>query len=206
MRLGWSHGDDEIFSTEKMTEWFDLDGIGRSPARFDFDKLENLNAYYIKSSDNAELTRLARALVKELPADQHPPNAEDDKLWEKLKLAMPGLKERAKTLADLLNAARFVFVSRPLDIDEKANGLLDDDAGKVLGALVERFEDLENWNMDEIERTVRDFAENMELKLGKVAQPLRAALTGRTTSPGIFDVLFALGKKESIARIRDQAT
>jgi glutamyl-tRNA synthetase len=206
VRLGWSHGDDEIFSTEKMTEWFDLDGIGRSPARFDFDKLENLNAYYIKSSDNAELTRLARALVKELPADQHPPNAEDDELWEKLNLAMPGLKERAKTLVDLLNAARFVFVSRPLDIDEKANGLLDDDAGKVLGALVERFEDLENWNMDEIERTVREFANNMELKLGKVAQPLRAALTGRTTSPGIFDVLFALGKNESIARIRDQAT
>ncbi len=206
VRLGWSHGDDEIFSTQMMTEWFDLDGIGRSPARFDFDKLENLNAHYIKRCDNAELTRLARALVKELPADQHPPNAEDDKLWEKLKLAMPGLKERAKTLVDLLNAARFVFVSRPLDIDEKANGLLDDDAGKVLGALVERFEDLENWNMDEIERTVREFANNMELKLGKVAQPLRAALTGRTTSPGIFDVLFALGKKESIARIRDQAT
>ena len=205
VRLGWSHGDDEIFSTAQMIEWFDLGGIGRSPARFDFDKLENLNAHYIKNSDDAELTRMVRALADALPADQHPPNAEDNDGWDRLKLAMPGLKARAKTLVDLLDAAQFLFVSRPLDIDEKAKELLDDDAGKVLGALVERLEGIEDWNMVEIERVVREFAVDMDLKLGKVAQPLRASLTGRSTSPGIFEVLLSLGKKESISRIRDQA-
>jgi glutamyl-tRNA synthetase len=205
VRLGWSHGDDEIFSTAQMIEWFDLPGIGRSPARFDFDKLASLNAHYIKNSDDAELTGLARALVPELSEDQRPPHWEDEACWEKLALAMPGLKERAKTLIDILDAGRFVFVSRPLDIDDKAKKLLDDEARAVLGGLLEPLEGVKQWSGEHIDEVVRAYAETADLKLGKVAQPLRASLTGRTTSPGIFDVLFVLGKDEALARIRDQA-
>lgn len=206
VRLGWSHGDDEIFSTEQMIEWFDLSGIGRSPARFDFDKLENLNGHYIRTSDDAELFRLTRALVPELDGGTLPPNVEDDACWEKLALAMAGLKERARTLVDILDAGRFVFVSRPLALDEKAKEILDDDARQVLAGLLAPLSGVEPWESEVIENAVRDFAEEKDLKLGKVAQPLRAALTGRTTSPGIFDVLFVLGKDEAIARIRDQVT
>lgn len=205
-RLGWSHGDDEIFSTAQMIEWFDLPGIGRSPARFDFEKLASLNAHYIKSSEDGELAALTRSLVPELDEAQLPPNREDESCWEKLVLAMPGLKERAKTLVDILDAGRFVFVSRPLDMDEKAGKLLDDEAQATLGALLEPLEVLDVWSFESIEKVVRGYAEKADVKLGKVAQPLRAALTGRTSSPGIFDVLLVLGKDEAIARIRDQAS
>ncbi len=204
VRLGWSHGDDEIFSTAQMIEWFDLPGIGRSPARFDFVKLENLNAHYIKNSDDTVLADLARALVPELSEEHRPPNWDDEANWEKLTLAMPGLKERSKTLIEILDAGRFVFVSRPLDMDEKAGKLLDDEARAVLGGLLEPLEAVEEWSGEQIEEAVRGYADKAELKLGKVAQPLRAALTGRTTSSGIFDVLFVLGKNEALARIRDR--
>jgi len=203
-RLGWSHGDDEIFSTAQMIEWFDLPEIGRSPARFDFARLENLNGHYIRATDNATLAALTRAIVPELPADKRPPNAGDEDAWRRLSQAMPGLKERAKTLLDILDAGRFVFVSRPLDIDDKAARLLDDDTRHVLGALVEPLEALEEWSGTEIEAAIREFAASSDLKLGKIAQPLRAALTGRIVSPGIFDVLWVLGKDETLARIRDQ--
>ncbi len=204
VRLGWSHGDDEIFSTAQMIEWFDLPGIGRSPARFDFVKLENLNAHYIKNSDDTVLAGLARDLVPELGEEQRPPNWDDEASWVKLTLAMPGLKERSNTLIEILDVGRFVFVSRPLDMDEKAGKLLDDEARAVLGGLLEPLEAVEEWSGEQIEEVVRGYAEIADLKLGKVAQPLRAALTGRTTSPGIFDVLTVLGKKEALARIRDQ--
>jgi glutamyl-tRNA synthetase len=204
IRLGWSHGDDEIFSTAQMIEWFDLPGIGRSPARFDFDKLESLNAHYIKGSDDTELTSLARALVPELNADQHPPNMDKEECWEKMVLAMPSLKERAKTLVDILDGGRFIFVSRPLDMDEKSEKILDDDARGVLGGLIIHLEKIDAWSIDNIEHALREYVESAELKLGKVAQPLRASLTGQSSSPGIFDVVFVLGKDEVIARIRDQ--
>ena len=204
VRLGWSHGDDEIFSTAQMVEWFDLPGIGRSPARFDFDKLENLNTHYIREGDDKGLAELARSLTPELEPEDQPPNANDDAAWEKLVLAMPGLKERAKTLVDILQTGRFVFVSRPLDIDEKAAALLDENGRAVINGLVEPLAAIDDWSVGQVEQAVREYAESAELKLGKVAQPLRAALTGRTTSPGIFDVLFVLGKDEAIARIRDQ--
>ncbi len=204
VRMGWSHGDDEIFSTAQMIEWFDLAGIGRSPARFDFEKLASLNAHYIKNSDDGELVNLVRAIVPELSQEARPPNSDDEACWEKLALAMPGLKERAKTLIDILDAGRFVFVSRPLDMDEKAENLLDDEARAVLGGLLVSLEGVEDWSVEQIEYVVRGYAEKTDLKLGKAAQPLRAALTGRTTSPGIFDVLYALGKDEAVARIRDQ--
>ncbi len=204
VRLGWSHGDDEIFSTEQMIEWFDLPQIGRSPARFDFDKLENLNAHYLRQADDEALAERARALVPELEPEAQPPNAGNDEAWAKLVHAMPGLKERAKTLVDLLDNGRFVFVARPLDMDDKAAALLDADGRGVIQGLVEPLSRIEGWSVEAIEQAVRRYAEEEDLKLGKIAQPLRAALTGRTTSPGIFDVVFALGKEEAIARIVDQ--
>jgi glutamyl-tRNA synthetase len=206
VRLGWSHGDDEVFTTAQMIEWFDLPGIGRSPARFDFDKLESLNGIYIRDCDHAELVRMTRAILHEIDPGKVPPNAEDEACWARFELAMPALKQRAKTLADILEAGRFVFVSRPLDLDEKSSAILDADARAVLGRLLAPLEAVAPWSVERIEKVIREFAEREDLKLGKVAQPLRAAVTGRTTSPGIFDVLHVLGKDETLDRLRDQAT
>ncbi len=204
-RLGWAHGDDEIFSTEQAIEWFDLDAIGRSASRFDFAKLENLNGHYIRTTPDAELVKqLWRILPLVEPAKEFAGRI-DEAGWKKFERAMPGLKERAKTLNELIVSARYLFVARPLDMDEKAVKLLEGDARKHLAALHERFAALEAWEAPSLEAATRAYAEVAGVKLGGVAQPLRAALTGRTTSPPIFDVLHVLGREESLARIVDQA-
>ncbi len=204
-RLGWSHGDDEIFSTAQAIEWFDLGAIGRSPSRFDFAKLENLNGHYIRHTGDAELVAHIRKILPDVEAAKEFGGRIDEKGWGKLEKSMPGLKERAKTLAELLLSARYLFVKRPLDIDEKAAKLLEGDATKHLAALHERFSKLGAWEPAALEAATRAYAEEAGAKLGNVAQPLRAALTGRTTSPPIFDVLDVLGRDESLARIADQA-
>lgn len=205
-RLGWSHGDEEIFSTDQMVKWFDFDAIGRSPSRFDFQKLENLNGHYMRSTDDEELAELFKEYLKAVD------NGVEVLTWleteanaQKFLAALPGLKERAKTLVELHESARYLWVQRPLDLDEKAAKLLSEDARALLGRLAPQLEALDAWNAETTDAVVRAFAEAEELKLGKVAQPLRAALTGRGTSPGIFDVLEVLGKQESVARIRDVA-
>ena len=204
VRLGWSHGDAEIMSTEEMIQWFDLDAIGRSAARFDFAKLENLNGHYLRETPDAEIVQRLKALVPELP-DGAALNARiGAEGWRKLERAMPGLKERAKTLVELLDSAAFLFAKRPLALDEQAAKLLDDAGREMLAALLPRLEAVEPWTPKELEACVRGFAEETGRKLGKVAQPLRAALTGKSTSPGIFDVLEVLGREESLARFRDQ--
>ena len=205
VRLGWSHGDQEIFTTEEMLAAFDLRQIGRSPARFDFAKLESLNGYYLRHTDDAELlAELDRVLphiaggpelAAKLTADTR----------EKLLAAMGGLKERAKTLVELADGARFIVAERPLALDDNAVGLLTADARALLDDLSKDLKTVEPWNAEATEHTVRAFAERKGVKLGSVAQPLRAALTGRTTSPPIFDVLAVLGKSESLARLQDQA-
>jgi glutamyl-tRNA synthetase len=204
VRLGWSHGDDEIMSTEDMIRWFDLDAIGRSAARFDFVKLENLNGHYLRETPDDEIMSRLKALVPEL--------ADGDELgrrigkagWGKLERALPGLKERAKTLVELLDNAAYLFDERPLKLDAQAEKLLDADARRVLAGLIPQLEAAKPWSPETLEAAVRAYAEEAQLKLGKVAQPLRAALTGRATSPGIFDVLDVLGREESLARLRDQ--
>jgi len=203
-RLGWSHGDSEIFTTEQAVEWFDLDAIGRSPSRFDFAKLENLNGHYIRHTPDAELIREVRAILPEIEAAKEFSHRIDAAGWKKFEAAMPGLKERAKTLVELAVAARYLFVSRPLDIDEKASKLLEGDARKHLRALHSRFEAIATWEVKALEDATRGYAEETGAKLGNVAQPLRAALTGRTASPPIFDVLHVLGRDESLGRIADQ--
>jgi glutamyl-tRNA synthetase len=204
VRLGWSHGDDEIMATEDMVRWFDLDAIGRSAARFDFVKLENLNGHYLRAMPDADIVERLKALLPELPdgaALQQRIGAED---WRKIERAMPGLKERATTLVELLDNASFLFATRPLALDDGARRLLDQSAREALAAVLPKLESVEPWAGPGLEAAVRNFAEEGGLKLGKVAQPLRAALTGRSTSPGIFDVLEVLGREESLARLRDQ--
>ncbi|MGI9373547.1 MAG: glutamate--tRNA ligase [Hyphomicrobiales bacterium] len=206
-RLGWSHGDDEIFSTEQMIEWFGLDAVGKAPARFDFDKLESVNYTHLRNKDDEALVEDMVTLMPHIEGGPALLAKVDEDKREQLITAMPGLKERAKTLLDLINGARFLFIERPLPIDEKSAKLLSDEARDVLADIVPALETIsQQWSIENIERVVRDFTESKELKLGKVAQPLRAALTGTTTSPGIFDVLEVLGPEEAIARISDQAS
>jgi glutamyl-tRNA synthetase len=206
VRLGWSHGDHEIMSTEQMVEWFDLDAIGRSAARFDFVKLENLNGHYLRETPDDEIVRRLKALVPELPDGAALAERIGAEGWEKLERSMPGLRERAKTLVELLDNAAFLFAKRPLVLDEQAAKLLDAQGRDTIAQLLPRLEAVEPWAIKDLEAAVRSFADETGRKLGKVAQPLRAALTGKSTSPGIFDVLDVLGRDESLARLRDQST
>jgi glutamyl-tRNA synthetase len=205
VRLGWAHGDQEIFSSEEMIAAFDLPAIGRSPARFDFSKLESLNGHYIRQTPDAELLDAIDALLPHIPDGAAVAAKLSPDMRAKIIAAMPGLKERAKTLRELIDGARFLFADRPLPIDEKARSLLTDDARSILGELSATLAPVDPWTADAAEQAVRTYADMKGLKLGAVAQPLRAALTGRTTSPGIFDVLETLGKEESLARLGDQA-
>jgi glutamyl-tRNA synthetase len=205
VRLGWSHGDQEIFTEEEMVAAFDLAHIGRSPARFDFAKLENLNGHYIRATADADLITALEKLLPHIAGGEELAAKLTPVLREKLLAAMPGLKERAKTLVELFEATRFLWASRPLEINEQAKALLSTEAKATLTALVPELESVGDWNAAAVEAVVRGFAERAGLKLGAVAQPLRAALTGRTTSPPIFDVLAVLGRIESLGRLRDQA-
>jgi glutamyl-tRNA synthetase len=203
-RLGWSHGDDEIFSTDQLVEWFNLESIGKSAARFDFAKLENLNGHYIRHTPD---DRLLAQFIDFLPHAEGGPELKakiDEQMMAKLLRAMGGLKERAKTLVELMNGSRFLFAERPLPMDEKASQIIRDGGHEVLAGVLDVLEQVENWLAQDIEIAVKNHADSAGLKLGKVAQPLRAALTGTSTSPGIFDVLEVLGKEEALARLRDQ--
>ena len=205
VRLGWAHGDDEVLTQDQMLAWFGYGGMGRSPARIDFKKLENLNGIYMRETSPDVLTRMLLATLPYLPGGNDMAAAMTDERVLRLRAAMPGLQERAKTLVELIDASRFLWTERPLALDEKATKLLTADAREAIAALAERFEAEPVWAAEPLEEATHIFAEAQDLKLGKVAQPLRAALTGRTTSPGIFDVLVVLGREESLARLRDQA-
>lgn len=205
VRLGWSHGDQEVFSTEEMVAAFDLPAIGRSPSRFDFAKLENLNGLYMRQTPDEELLAAIERLLPQIGPARGLPAVLPDALRNRLLAAMPGLKERAKTLVELLDNAAYLYTPRPLPFEEKALATLDPAARRRLGALTPELEAVADWSAAATEAAVRRFAEREGVKLGQVAQPLRAALTGRVTSPGLFDVLAVLGREESLARIRDVA-
>lgn len=203
-RLGWSHGDDEVMSIEQMIEWFDITDVNKGAARFDFAKLEALNGIHMRNMDDARLTDILIETLPHLPYGEAFAARLTDKAKAQLLQAMPGLKERAKTLVELADNAYFIVADRPLALDEKAAAILDADARAILKALLPALRSLAEWNVATTEAVVRDYAAKADLKLGKVAQPLRAALTGRSTSPGVFDVLAVLGREESLARIGDQ--
>ncbi len=203
VRLGWAHGDQEIFSTEEMIADFDLPAIGRSPARFDFAKLESLNGHYIRQTPDAELLAEIERVLPHIARGGELAAKLTPELRAKLLSAMPGLKERAKNLVDLVEGAAFMFADRPLPLDDKATAVMTGEARSLLSELSESLRAVEPWNAAATEQVVRGFSDRKGVKLGGVAQPLRAALTGKTTSPPIFDVLEVLGKGESLARIDD---
>ncbi len=194
LRLGWGHGDDEIISTEQAIAWFDLDGVGRAPSRFDFAKLDNLNGHYLRQADD---TALAKDVAARLGV------AGDTTIEQRLAAGMPGLKARAKTLKELAENARFYTSKRPLTLDDKARAQLTPDASQVLKDLRDVLATAPTWAGAELEAQARSFAEAKGVKLGQVAQPLRAALSGATTSPPIFEVMQVLGRAETLSRIDD---
>ncbi|SMF69939.1 glutamyl-tRNA synthetase [Tistlia consotensis] len=195
LRLGWAHGDDEIIPTDKAIEWFDLDGVGRSPARFDFDKLNHLNGHYIREADDARLAGLVAGSFEPAPS----PAA-----LGRLTAGMAGMKARAKTLKELAELGAFYVAERPLVLNEKAEKLLTAEALQALAALRPRLASLADWTAEAIEAEARAFAEAAGLKLGAVAQPLRAALTGSNVSPPIFEAAAILGRDETLARLDDR--
>jgi len=238
VRLGWSHGDDEIIATDQLIAWFDIDDINKSAARFDFKKLDDLNGHYIREASDSELMARARDMLPNLDlaslalltADPKAPARADTALarevaallpdvasghdlaarfaaagWDRFGAAIPSLKERAKTLCELVSGALYLVARRPLALDDKAAKLIDAAARDTLATLARRFEAEPEWTAAALEASVRAFAEETGAKLGKVAQPLRAALTGRSVSPPVFDVMAVLGREESLGRIRDLA-
>jgi glutamyl-tRNA synthetase len=203
-RLGWSHGDDEIMSTDDMVRWFEIEDVNRGAARFDFQKLEALNAVHMRQMEDGPLLDELIASLPYLPNGADFAARLDEAAKARLLRAMPGLKERARTLIELLDSAAFLVAQRPLSLDEKAAAILDENGKTVLRQMLPDLRNAGDWNAEAVEAAVRVFAEKTGLKLGKVAQPLRAALTGRSTSPGVFDVLDVLGRDESLMRIEDQ--
>ena len=194
LRLGWGHGDREEITQDEAITLFDLDGVGKSASRFDIKKLQHLNGHYIREADNARLAALVAAKIGA--------GADEGLLAE----AMPVLKTRAKSVEELAEGAAFLFVKRPLEMTEKAAQLLDEEGRQRLAAVSEALKGENSWTLEALEATTKALAERLELGLGKLAQPMRAALTGTTTSPGIFDVLVLLGKDEALARIDAQAS
>ena len=197
LRLGWSHGDDEIIGTEQAIAWFDLDAVGKGAARFDMARLANLNAHYLRTTDDRALARL---IAPRLEAQGH---RLDAAALARLEAGMPGLKPRASTLVELAASATFYVAARPLPLSDRAALLLDAAGRERLACLVPALETVAQWQPAALERVVRDHALALNLKLGEVAQPLRAALTGSTASPGIFEVMAVLGPEETLARIAD---
>ncbi|WP_088184036.1 glutamate--tRNA ligase [Sphingobium sp. Z007] len=198
LRLGWGHGDEEIISIARAIDLFDIDGVGRSPSRFDMKKLENLNGHYLREADDGRLAGLVAPRV-----EQRLEIMLSDANVSVLTQAMASLKPRAKNLNEIAEGAEFLFKNCPLDFDEKASALLDESARALLKKTADALQPVQSWTVEAIEDVIRRVAEDAGLGLGKVAQPLRAALTGRTVSPGIFDVLFLLGKEESLERLND---
>jgi glutamyl-tRNA synthetase len=238
VRLGWSHGDDEIISAENLLRWFDIDGINKAPARLDFKKLDDLNGHYIRAASDEELARQVREMLphldfkalSEIAIDPKAPARSDIALarevlrqlphvatgaelanlfatkgWDVFLRAIPALKERSKTLTELIAGALFIVAERPIRFEDKAAKLLNGEgrasnaaALKILSAIPEN-----DWKAPTLEAAVKAHAEATGAKLGSIAQPLRAALTGRAVSPPVFDVLELLGRDEVLARISD---
>ena len=205
VRLGWSHGDDEIFSTEQAVEWFDVTDINKAPGRLDFAKLADVNGHWIRQASEAELLERIGTLLAETEGGADIEARMIAVGEDKIARALPALRERAKTLKDVVDGMGWLLATRPLALDDKAAKLLDAEGRATLGQLAPALAQVSAWDAAAIEAAVRTFVEATGLKLGKVAQPLRAAITGRSVSPPIFDVMAILGREESLGRIADQS-
>ncbi|MDB9704365.1 glutamate--tRNA ligase [Rhodospirillales bacterium] len=198
MRLSWSHGDEEIISTAQAIEWFELDAVGKGAARFDFAKLESLNSHYIRQMDNDQLGDL---IMERLKSEFNGMLAEG--AAARVKKGMNSLKERAKNLVELTDNAKFYAISRPLSLDEKAAQILDNEAREHISKMRAQLAGVDDWTEETVQNTAKSYAEACSLKLGKVAPPLRAALTGSSVSPSVFEVMAVLGRDETLARLDD---
>jgi len=196
-RLGWSHGDDEFFTDAQALEWFNLEGIGRAPARLDFKKLEHVCGQHIAAGENAALLHELAAFGQAtgMPAFT---DLQKNRLFE----AMPHLKERAKTFPELLEKAHFALAERPIVPEEKAAALLDDVSRGILKELTPQLQTA-SWTRDDLETIANRFAEGREMKFARLAGPLRAALAGKTATPSVFDMMLVLGRDETLARLSD---
>ena len=198
LRLGWGHGDSEIISRDEAVQWFELAGVGRSPSRFDIKKLENLNGHYLRAADDGRLValiaaRVTAALGRELT----------DSDTAVLQRTMPELKKRANNLNDLAASSLFYLRSRPIPMDEGAAKLLASATPGLLDRARAGFAAQDDWTAAALEQVARELAESEAAKLGQIAQPLRAAVTGSAQSPGLFEVLEVLGRQEVLGRIDD---
>ncbi|PTC00989.1 glutamate--tRNA ligase [Thalassospira xiamenensis] len=198
LRLGWGHGDEEIISQEQAIEWFDIKDVGKGAARFDFAKLTNLNGVYLRQADDTRLANdIAPLIAKQIGVD-----AIDAAQKEILIKGMSGLKERAKTLIELADSSAFYVTDGVMSFNEKAQSLIDSAPEGLFAELAKELDALESWTEENVDASVRNIAEKLDQKLGKVAQPLRAVLTGSNSSPGIFEVMIVLGKSQTLKRIR----
>jgi glutamyl-tRNA synthetase len=198
LRLGWGHGNDEIIDRDQSIEWFSLENIGRGAARFDIDKLTNLNGHYIRQANDQYLIDIIMPLLKDILGK----NLSEDSV-SRLKRGIGGLKERAKTINELIEGAEIYARSRPFELDENALKFIDDDSVKNLENLWILLSEMESWKAQSLKEKVKNYSDGLGAKLGKVAQPLRAAICGRVVSPSIFDVMEIIGRDESLARIDD---
>jgi glutamyl-tRNA synthetase len=198
LRLGWGHGDDEIISTEQAIEWFELENVGKAAARFDQTKLTSLNAHYIRHGNNEELLKILMPALEECVQGGLAVEA-----LNRVKKGLNGLKERAKTILELIDNSGFYVQQRPIALSQKAVKLLSEDAKNRLKALTGHFEDETDWTQNNLEDCARKFADQEQTKLGQIAQPLRAALTGSHISPSVFEIMEILGKNETLGRIED---
>jgi glutamyl-tRNA synthetase len=192
-RLGWSHGDEEVFSTAQLVDWFSLDAVGKAPARFDMEKLDYVNAQHLNQADDADLTSLTLALDPELTP-----------FTAQVEAAMGLLKERASRLGDLVADAAFLKAARPIGVDEKLAKHLNEANLAHLATLHDALQGLETWASEPIEACIKAYMDAHELKMGKLAPAFRAALVGNSQSPGIFDVLSLLGRDEALRRLKDK--
>lgn len=206
-RLGWSHGDEEIISTEQLVEWFDIEGINKAPARFDMAKLDHINGHYIRESDPSVVIDEVKILLDTCGDDLDLSFKSDRIDFEKLQSAFPFLKERAKTLIELLETAAYLFTERPVVLSDKAKTILSNEgAAAILSSVADCLTSLQIWDKESLERELKAFSVEKELKFGKIAPLLRCSLTGSTVSPGIYDILLSLGRDESLSRIQDQVS
>jgi len=194
VRLGWGHGNDEIFSREQAIEWFDVKNINKNPARLDFAKMLHLNAHYIKNSDDKSLVKLIEPFLSTTLTT-------DDKAI--LAKGMPGLKLRAKTLIELADNAKFYVIPTPIKKSQEAKEIIQNFDKDIASELLKTLYDVDSWNEESIKTIVKNFAEQHGLKLGEIAQILRALLTGSTVSPSVFEIMDVLGKEKSVERLKD---
>ncbi|MDC0189859.1 glutamate--tRNA ligase [Rhodospirillales bacterium] len=201
LRQAWAHGDDEIISLEQAIEWFDIKDVGRSPSNFDFSKLISLNSHYLREADDGHLVTLIKPILIE---NLH--GKLDNRAFDRIKSGMSGLKERAKNIDELAKNAEFYACRRPITLSDKALKALDASGKSHLNNLQIELGSIENWSGLSLNDAIVKYAKKKDIKLGVIAQPLRAALTGNTVSPGIFEILAVLGKEQSLARINDVLT